>query len=398
MKLDYLEVCGFRGFRDKVRIDFGAGFTVITGRNGVGKSTLCDAVEYAVLGEISKYAVESSAKETVRDYIWWRGKEHSSGHYVTAGFVDDEGKKFSIKRTREGVDKSRQEIEAALCQGAVPDDSLRQLCKTSVIRDEWIAALSLDLSETQRFDLVRAALGSIEGTDLLAKAKAVVAIAEASCDRADAQYQEARSLLSGGLVQLSEASDAAKRNADVSAAMAVLDRLVPPAGGDLARRLDIAQRSLPERRHRLEGLNQAAFEARELGLLRAKFNSPAEVARRDQIKVELAAADAELARAQVELDLAQRAFDVEAAANEIAASLSALVEHGEALGLHEDHCPLCAAARTQAEFDRGIAGARARISKLASGINRAREALANARQAVADARVEVERLVRRQKF
>jgi chromosome segregation protein len=50
MRLDYVEVCGFRGFRDKVRIDFGGGFTVITGRNGVGKSTLCDAVEFAITG------------------------------------------------------------------------------------------------------------------------------------------------------------------------------------------------------------------------------------------------------------------------------------------------------------------------------------------------------------
>lgn len=36
MRLDFIEVCGFRGFRDLVRISFGRGFTVITGRNGVG--------------------------------------------------------------------------------------------------------------------------------------------------------------------------------------------------------------------------------------------------------------------------------------------------------------------------------------------------------------------------
>ena len=47
MILEFVELCGFRGFRDKVRVDFGRGFTVITGRNGVGKSTLCDAVEFA---------------------------------------------------------------------------------------------------------------------------------------------------------------------------------------------------------------------------------------------------------------------------------------------------------------------------------------------------------------
>ena len=40
MRLDYLELCGFRGFLERQRVDFGTGFTVICGRNGVGKSTL----------------------------------------------------------------------------------------------------------------------------------------------------------------------------------------------------------------------------------------------------------------------------------------------------------------------------------------------------------------------
>jgi DNA repair exonuclease SbcCD ATPase subunit len=385
MRLDYVEVCGFRGFRDKARIDFGSGFTVITGRNGVGKSTLCDAVEFAVLGELAKYTVESSAKETVRDYIWWRGEGLPASHYVTVGFVDVSGKLFSITRTREGANRSPEEIEAALCQGAAPDDPLRQLCKTSVIRDEWIAALSLDLSETQRFDLVRAALGSIEGADLSEKAKAVISAAETFCDRVATQYQETRSLLSGGLVQLSEASDAAKRSADVSAALAIIDRIVAPANDDLAQRIDVARRSLPDRRRRVEGLNEAAFEGRELAAVQQAFNSPAEAARREQIKAELANAEKELEGVQAELNLAQRVFDVEAAANEIAASLAVLVEHGEALGRHDDHCPLCAAPRTQAEFDSGISAAKTRIERLASSFNKAREALASSRQLASDA-------------
>ena len=62
MRLNYVEVCGFRGFREKVRIDFGLGFTVITGRNGVGKSTLCDAVEFAILGEIAEIHSQSFRK------------------------------------------------------------------------------------------------------------------------------------------------------------------------------------------------------------------------------------------------------------------------------------------------------------------------------------------------
>ena len=102
MRLDFVEACGFRGFKDKIRVDFGAGFTIITGRNGAGKSTLCDAVEYAVLGELGKYSVSSAAKETVKDYIWWRGDGAADAYYVTVGFRDETGEVFSVTRTREG--------------------------------------------------------------------------------------------------------------------------------------------------------------------------------------------------------------------------------------------------------------------------------------------------------
>lgn len=386
MRLDYVEVCGFRGFREKVRVDFGLGFTVITGRNGVGKSTICDAVEFAILGDIAKYAVETAANETVRDYIWWRGDGSPSNRYVTAAFVDRDGKQFSITRTRDGgADKTPAEIEVQLCQGATPDEPLKQLCKTSVIRDEWIASLSLDLSETQRFDLVRAALGSVEGADLAVKAKAVVTFAEAACDRAEASYQQARTVLQAGLVQLSEANDAAKRSSDISAAMVVLDRVIPSTHGELAQRIDLAQRTLPDRRRRLEGLGLAAFEGHEVAAHQRAYNSPEEVVRRERAKAALETARSNFDRLKSEMDVALRTYDLEATANAIAASLSILVEHGEALGLHNEHCPLCAAMRTNAEFAAGIQSARARIDQLAGGVNLARDKLASIRQAASQA-------------
>lgn len=47
MKLARVEIAGFRGFRVETTFQFAPGFTVIDGRNGVGKSTVFDAVEYA---------------------------------------------------------------------------------------------------------------------------------------------------------------------------------------------------------------------------------------------------------------------------------------------------------------------------------------------------------------
>ncbi|MGO8586892.1 AAA family ATPase, partial [Rhizobium ruizarguesonis] len=79
---------------------FGGGFIVITGRNGVGKSTLCDAVEFAITVLIEKYAVEKAAKEILADYLWWRGAGTPKAYYVTASFVLDIGEPFTITRTR----------------------------------------------------------------------------------------------------------------------------------------------------------------------------------------------------------------------------------------------------------------------------------------------------------
>src|SRR4051812_351281 len=100
MQLSFLEICGFRGFRDKIRIDFGGGFTVISGRNGVGKSTLFDAVEFALTGAIDKYTIEKAAKEKLTDYLWWRGEGTPKAHYVTAAFKGDNGAALTITRTR----------------------------------------------------------------------------------------------------------------------------------------------------------------------------------------------------------------------------------------------------------------------------------------------------------
>ena len=57
MKLDYVELAGFRGFRDKTRFDLPSGFAVLSGRNGTGKSTLLDAVDFALTGTINKFGV-----------------------------------------------------------------------------------------------------------------------------------------------------------------------------------------------------------------------------------------------------------------------------------------------------------------------------------------------------
>lgn len=384
MKLDFVEVCGFRGFRDKLRVTFGSGFTVITGRNGVGKSTLFDAVEYALTGSIGKYMVEKAAQESLRDYLWWRGAGKANTHYVTASFTGDCGEVFAITRSREsGSDKTPGEIEAALCRNERPDDALRQLCRTSIIRDEWIAALSVDLSETERFELVRSALGLGQGSDFGSKAKAVLKAAESVHASRQTAYAEARNDLARALTLLTEAKEAIARTGDVSEAMQTLVAATPDAPQELVARLAAGRAVLADGRARLSAVVDVISQGRDLLARRRALEAPEAVAKRAEAKQRLAAVartneDAERVAAE-----ANKALELEERGNSIAASLASIIEHGERLGRHEAHCPLCASERTDEEFAAGLLLARQRMEVLASGVASARQAATMAREAAA---------------
>jgi chromosome segregation protein len=380
MRLDFIELCGFRGFRDLVRINFGRGFTVITGRNGVGKSTLCDAVEFAITGSIDKYAVEKTAKESLSDYLWWRGEGVPNAHYVTVSFVDDTGKPFTITRKREsGSNRSSEEIHAALCRGPAPNDALRQLTRTSIIRDEWIAALSLDLTETERFDLVRSALGALEGSEAGSRAKEVVAAAEAAHSKDETAYEAARSRLADSLTQQSETQASLSRSGDVSTALQVIAAAAPDTPPELTARLAAGRNALVNRRARLGRMGEARQLGHEVASAQAAYNAPEAVADREAASAAHEAAKREHQSAQQAVSEAEQRLVREEEMDAIAASLTLLVEHGERLGLHDDHCPLCAAHRTSDEFAAGLAAARQRIASLASGVQAARDALATAK-------------------
>lgn len=382
MRINFLELCGFRGFRDKVRVEFGSGFTIITGRNGVGKSTLCDAVEFAITGSIEKYTFEKAAKESLSDYLWWRGKGKPDAHYVTVSFLSDDDEPFTITRSREsGANCSIEDIHAALCAGPAPDDALRQLTRTSIIRDEWIAALSLDLTETDRFDLVRSALGAVEDTEAAAKAKEVVAAADKAHARNEEVYEAARSRLSNRIAQQSEAQAALTRSGDLSAALQTISAAIPNVSSDITAQLESGRSALADRRTRLAHMGDALQLARELAIEQQAFNSQEAVVERQVAFTDRDAAQMAKDAADAAVTEAERRLTQEEDADAIAASLTLLVEHGERLGLHEDHCPLCAAYRTAKEFSAGLEAARRRIATLSSGVQAARDALAAAREA-----------------
>ena len=141
MKVEFVELSGFRGVRDQLRVDFSDGFVVLVGRNGADKSTVIDAIDFAMTGTINRFAVKEAKGGGLSDHIWWMGDGTAEAHYVSVGFVEDDGTRFSVVRDRDhGLNMEVDNIVEKLCNTTTaPAPSMETLIQTSIVRDELIS-------------------------------------------------------------------------------------------------------------------------------------------------------------------------------------------------------------------------------------------------------------------
>src|ERR1700677_233063 len=133
MRLNKIEIAGFRGFRERTNIPFGAGFTIITGRNGSGKSSICDAIEFVLTERLSRFSeADVEGGERISDYVWWRGSSDSAIRRVAATFTRDSRQFYERVITPKGVQPG---FDVCLLYNAKshPPDPLLRLCQTAII-------------------------------------------------------------------------------------------------------------------------------------------------------------------------------------------------------------------------------------------------------------------------
>lgn len=387
MKLCYVEISGFRGYRDLLRIDFGEHFTIIDGRNGAGKSTIFDAVEFALTGTLGKYRVTKVAGETIDDYIWWLGSgAQPADRYVEVGFAGKDGL-VKLRRSQflEPDPASLEQIVAHLCDSMLaPSSPLKQLCTSTIIRDEHIAELSLDLKETERYALIHDALGASDADLWITRAQKLLGLAKRRTDAAQLEVTNANSEVAAAASRIDEVR-AQLVTEDVLTAS--IERLrafagysqVPP--DDLAGPVRIGIAEVEERLETAINLLEKwettiEHRATIARLLDDVKDAQAWVAAAERTLVEIPVAPKSASASE----LARRAHD-----------LVALISAGQQIGLQDDACPLCATKQTHDQFEHGIQLTRSLAAEMDKEAARQseleaahEEAILNRNKAVAD--------------
>ncbi len=343
------------------------------------KSTILDAIDFAITGTITKFSVRGARGGGLDEHIWWVGSGKPDAHYVSVGLNDADGDPFVITRSRErGADRTPEEIAARLCDSAAPV-APETLMQTTLIRDELIASLSLDLPEQARFAAVRTAIGGMVGPDYSARTNEIVEAATRARNAQQTRVQQRQDELGRMLGELTEARSVAERSSNVSEALRMLEALGIRLPDTLAERIEVVRGAIVDKRGSLQELEAARVRSVAIqGELRF-FNSETGQAEIKAAEVALESAERAAALAQQSLETAIRLDAVVRESNEHAAHMAALLEHGAAVGLQEGHCPLCDAARTEEEFKGALAAVKAQLAEIGDRLSASSRAVEEAR-------------------
>ena len=363
MKFVRLSLAGFRGVREPLTIDFGAGFSILCGPNGSGKTTVCDAIEFALTGAIARDFGETEKGETLANYLWWCGDGQPKQRYVRLVVADDAGRETTIERTADSVvTPSQKSLEDLLCVADLaPVDGLGEACRSMVLRGETIGLLSLEMKETDRFDFVRRAAGSPVYADLMTVLDSAASTLNDGLAAASQGYADARQQVGLLLGQMADAEPAAAEFEKGSADIAELRSLLKMPAASLDELLAAALSHLATWSAQLRA-SEAWSNA--VGRFRGPEATGIPEARKRLAELQLKAKALE---AQLDVTLrarAQRAsqLSINQSASSRGVFLADLLHVGRAIGLVDGECPLCGSSVSPHAFE-------ARLDYLARGLD-----------------------------
>lgn len=370
MKINYLKLAGFRGVKESAEIDFPSGFAVISGRNGSGKSTICDAIEYVLTGTIRAESAHTEKGESIIDYLWWRGDGFPDNRYVTLGLIDDNGEQVTITRDPNGVKISNEKKIDDLVSdpSCSPKNCLMQLCKTSIIRDEEITQLSVDLPERQRFEFVSSAIGTTDFTDIENKAIAVQDYFKIRHKNLEEEYSERRRVISDLTARLSSTKTEAEKYGDVKEAEKKIKLLLNVNVQTETELLEITRQNIAKVRTDSDNLVRISSELVELQKRLVEINERDTKELIQSLEKEIVKINKTLTDKDKEIS----DLDAKIAKHEIEsprlASLAEIIEHGKRYGLEDGCCPLCNSKVDESSFNSNLSVRESQIKEASASL------------------------------
>jgi len=351
MKLTEIEISGFRGVRNHVRIAVPSGFMILVGRNGSGKSTICDAIEFALSGSIRE-SLHKEKGESYSDYIWWRGQGQAESSFVRLTFLDSDGTPFRIERTDSGSTSESEKNIARLFQAeSAPDSPVASMCRTSLIRDEEITSLSIDLPEAERYRFVRDALGNLTASGVERRVESVREILQKRAKEYRRDYDKLRDTVSDLTSRLSDTQATIAGAAGSAFSPTELTKLFGVSSDMPTDQLQTGRQALAENRILLDSLHKVLSTVQQLHLDRKEVDSEEFKKELKELEGQLEASKEKLDRVSHELVQASQDVAMLRQSEPDQARLTELLEAGEALGVTPDEkCPLCGSKITKDNF------------------------------------------------
>ena len=402
MKINELEVSGFRGFRNKVAIPIGNGFTIVTGRNGTGKTTVCDAIEFGMTGKLGRFAVSQRDKrdrgsitekgERIEDYVWWRGKSPAPDKHVRLRFIDYGGRKTD--HLYESSSPNTPQLDFLYHGDQTPENPLELLCQTAILRDELITALSTDLRETERFEFVNAAIGVSELIAVEKRASGILSDCSEEMKRLETLYLTLREQVSRLTSEITEIRGDARSIGDLpeNSVGEMAARLGIRGPDDEKNVQSVIRATIVALRRDVDRLEKLRINVKESASLLAqaeeldkRIHATQELAQLAEIKLNETSA----ARSEADARLRQTQ-----SRTPLQSALAILAEQGARLGLQDGTCPLCGSEITQSTFDSHVVSIRRVIEQHDSELGDLAKTQADASAKYTSSRVEYEAITR----
>jgi DNA repair exonuclease SbcCD ATPase subunit len=289
MRLASLTLTNFRGFADEVTIPFDADVVVIWGSNGTGKTSLLDALQWLVLGDIPR--LHSTALRAGEDYV---SSSYATGPpSVTATFDGPAGRlvatrtghgkeqRLTVAVGEETLEGERAEVELARLFPRRGNDDRTALQTYLLEQDDMRELLTGDTKERFRLLAELTGLGELQELDVklrselrslrkaLRERSGDVDRLRKSLETLDAEWAESQALLRQRL----DADQAAVNDAEVSVRELVGDTAETQDAGDLLesaeRRVAAVREAADELMRRSSGVETTSDNLVEIESLRS---------------------------------------------------------------------------------------------------------------------------------